>query len=127
RALRAVVDEDRHREVGDRLVAGVLDAEPQVRGLGEPLPVRELGGDHVDREIGLGLVDVLALAPSTASGDGEDAEPCRKPRSDPPPLAPSGGYAVRPQGARNIPRALWPARRLERLGVAGVGAIKYPS
>src|SRR5215211_388323 len=127
RALRAVVDEDRHREVGDRLVAGVLDAEPQVRRLGEPLPVRELGGDHVDRELGLGLVGVLALAPSTASGDGEDTEPCCKPRSDPPPVPPSGGCAVRPQGGLNIPRASWPARRLERLWVAGAGAIKYPS
>src|SRR5918996_3782068 len=99
RAVRAVLDEDRHREVGDRLVARVPDPQPQVGDLGEPLTVGEVRRHHTDRELALRLVRVLALAASTAGGEGEDAEPRRELRSDPPPAPPSGGFAVLPQGA----------------------------
>jgi hypothetical protein len=65
--------EDRDRQVGDRLVAGVRHREGQVGVLSELLLTREVRADDLDWEVARWLVRVLALA-APAGGDARSGE-----------------------------------------------------
>src|SRR5436190_2555806 len=100
--LGSLAGVDRHREVGDRLVADVLDRELEVAGLDETLLIGELRLRHLDREAPRRLGDVLALAP-TARRDAQCHDKRGQSGSDTcfraPESLPLGLCGARPQGA----------------------------
>ena len=98
---------DRDREVGDLLVAGVLDLEPQVPGLGQPLVGREFRRRNLDGEIAGGLVaSWRSLSPPQAASATASAAMTATASAR---VRPSG---LLPQSAGNIPPLGVSSRRL---------------
>src|SRR3954451_17379106 len=93
---------DRDRQVGNRVVPGVLDRELQVAGPGELLMVWELCRGDLNREVPRRLGGVLALPAAAcrhANGQAHRGDPGRDPCFRAPDSPPAGVCADLPQGA----------------------------
>ena len=112
--------EDRDRQVGDRLVAGVRHREGQVGVLSELLLAREVGADDLDGEVARWLVRVLALA-APAGGDARRQRATARARSRARLRALRGRAveALSSKGAGNIPRTLPPPFQLRIVSSGG--------